>query len=264
MERPASSELSPVRLCLCEHDEDARARACGCQELAEWLGRRSQVERLHAATALRDYGPCALEPLFQALKDPDARVRVAAAESLGYIGDERAVQPLAEALRAGFVGRSARRQLMIGLLVLAGGVLLPVAFVWGTIALKFGAGGIGVLIGHLARRLLQYYKQRRAQSRVSQKIAEALARIAERSPTPELRTVLPDLNDMAADLVQQERGARTASRQAAARIESLTERLKSLPMPAAGPGPATDALPVPASAPVRNADTLPRVHGGSA
>src|SRR5689334_8282687 len=65
--------------------------------LQEWVShlRRYDVRaRQRAARALRDYGPAAVEPLCAALHDRDESVRVAAAESLGMIGDDRAVQPL--------------------------------------------------------------------------------------------------------------------------------------------------------------------------
>ncbi|MCS6858960.1 MAG: HEAT repeat domain-containing protein [Abditibacteriales bacterium] len=57
-------------------------------------------ERRKAAVFLREYGEPAVGPLCKALKDRDNDVRRAAAESLGYIGDARAVQPLLDALRA--------------------------------------------------------------------------------------------------------------------------------------------------------------------
>jgi HEAT repeat protein len=59
---------------------------------------------------LRDYRSATVEPLCLALRDKDLNVRVAAAESLGQVGDEQAGQPLIEALRGCFVRQSARWQ----------------------------------------------------------------------------------------------------------------------------------------------------------
>jgi hypothetical protein len=75
-------------------------------------------------------------------------------------------------------------------------------------------------------------------------IARALSQIAERSPTPELREVLPDLHEIAADPILQDQRSRATSRAAARKIEVLTAKL--------------DALPVTASAPGLNPETLPR------
>ncbi|HTE16881.1 MAG TPA: hypothetical protein VK689_00695, partial [Armatimonadota bacterium] len=102
---------------------------------------------------------------------------------------------------------------------------------------------------------------RRSQGRLCEAITQALVQIAERHPTPELREVLPDLQAVAADIIQQEQSTRQKSKAAAARIDALTEKLKSLPVPASTPAPDGTALPRPAAAPVPDAETLPRVHG---
>src|SRR5688500_2010333 len=73
-------------------------------------------ERIRAARGVRSCGSAAVEALCAALRDKEAEVRIAAAQSLGHIGDERAVQPLASALRTCFVGHSARWQLVTGAL----------------------------------------------------------------------------------------------------------------------------------------------------
>src|SRR5689334_9289947 len=71
--------------------------------------KRKVEDRVEAARKLRDFGPAAIAPLCAALRDKEDQIRVAAAESLGVVGDERAVQPLVEALRDVLPGRSAAR-----------------------------------------------------------------------------------------------------------------------------------------------------------
>src|SRR4028118_46108 len=104
-----------------------------------WPGTRPALSRLRhrgrprgaaadAARPPRAAGRSAVEPLCVALLDRDPTVIIAAAESLGHLGDERAVQPLTEALRDSFIGRSGRKQLVIGVLVLVAAILLVVFF----------------------------------------------------------------------------------------------------------------------------------------
>lgn len=80
-------------------------------------------------------------------------------------------------------------------------------------------------------------------------IARALARIAERNPTPELTQVLPDLHEIAADPVLQDKRSRATSRAAARKIQTLTTKLDALPVTASAPALNPDALPREASAP---------------
>ena len=56
--------------------------------------------------ALVDIGTPAVEPLVEALSDEDGYVRAGAAEALGRIRDQRAFEPLLEALRYEGVGRT--------------------------------------------------------------------------------------------------------------------------------------------------------------
>jgi hypothetical protein len=128
------------------------------------------------------------------------------------------------------------------------------------IAKGMAAAGTVALVGCFSQPFIRYYKERREASRLCQIIADALVRIAERRPTPELRAVIPDLKAIAADVLQQEKQARAASRQAAQRIEDLTEQLKNLPLPAAAPAPDAATLPRAAAAPAPNVETLPRVQ----
>ena len=65
--------------------------------------------RSEAASALVEIGEPAVEPLIQALNDPNAKdwVRMSMADTLGKIGDPRAVEPLISALGDEAVVRSA-------------------------------------------------------------------------------------------------------------------------------------------------------------
>lgn len=170
-------------------------------------------------------------------------VRAAAAEALAEVGDERAIRPLTEALRGCCVTRSALRQIFIGLLVFPAGLV-------GFVLLLLLGLLLGVCpdVGSIGVAVEEYYSQRRLQGTLAASIGTALQRIAERHPGPELRAALPELKAACADLVHQERGTRSACREAARKIEALTEQLKNLPTPASGPTPAPAALPVPVGA----------------
>ncbi|HTE21007.1 MAG TPA: HEAT repeat domain-containing protein [Armatimonadota bacterium] len=223
--------------------------------LVQWLRDGPVNTRVETATALGDCGVWAVEPLCLALQDREPAVRIAAAESLGHLGDQRAVQPLTGALRACFLHRSGWKQLVMGPVVLVGGTLL---FVF-CLLLCLLCGGGSTVLADIPRDVWKHFRDRRSQGRLVQAITGALVLIAERHPTPELRSALPDLKAMATDVLQQEPGTRAASRDAAHRINALTEKLKSLPVPASTPAPDAAALPRPAGAPTADAETLPRV-----
>jgi hypothetical protein len=235
-----------------ERDLTLAHDACeGREEFSKLLARLTSgpdYRREKAARALREYGAWAVEPLCEALNQRGRDVRIAAAESLGHIGDERAVKPLTEALHACFVGGSARRQRLLGVLAIPALVLILLGLFLGSAALK-ASGGVGVLLYAVGLNVHGAYKRRRSESRVCEAVTEALERIAERSPTPALRAVVPELKAVAADPLLQEESARAASRQAAARIEALTDRLKDLPLPATHHQPHPANLPRPAEPP---------------
>jgi hypothetical protein len=218
-------------------------------------------QRQHAAQALRNYGAAAVEPLCLALRDKDLSVRVAAAESLGLVGDERAVQGLMEALWQCFVGRSARWQIIAGVGVFITLFLPSCIAIWAGRFWTFWMGlGFSVLGGMFTgMHVGKYFVIRAAQSNVCHAIIAALMHIAECHPAPELRSILPDLKTLAIDVLQQDKQTRATSRQAAQRIEALTEQLKSLPLPAAAPAPAAATLPRTVDAPVQETERLPRV-----
>jgi hypothetical protein len=262
-----------------EHEEVGAPKDAEFRRLVRWLEAGGITERVAAAGRLPEHGPEALEPLLRALHDPRERVRRAAAEALarvgpeavpplctaledrapavrsaaaaalGEVGDERAVAPLSEALRRCFLGRSPWLQVLAGLLVVPAAVLAAVAILLFCIFVTRGHGLDALQLpveaaGH-------YFGSRRRMAAESTAIVEALCRIAERRPTPELRSVLPELNVVANDVLHHDSRSRQASRQAARRIRELTDRIKDLPLPAAGaPPPANPAtLPLPAEAP---------------
>jgi hypothetical protein len=209
--------------------------------LREALGSKCEDTRRAVLLALEQIGGEEVHTLLrEGLKDPEMSVRQAAAEALGRVGDERDIGPLTEALRACFARGSARRQLWAGVAVLSGLVLLCLGLM-----ILPGIGSSLGAIGAWVYPLVQYYYIRRRKSALCRAITEALTAIAERAPNPLVRAVLPELQAMAADVIQQDRASREASRAAAARIRALTENVKSLPIAGHGVQPDASALPRP-------------------
>lgn len=206
-------------------------------------------ERVEAARKLREFGAAAIEPLCLALRDKEDSVRVAAAKSLGEVGDERAVQPLVDALRDVLPGRSAARSRFARVLFW---ITMPIMIVLGVIAIF--ADGPGDFLSNLNF----YSPGTAAKGRSSREIAKALAKIAERTNSLELRKALPELEEIAADNLQQDVRSRATSRRAARKIAKLTNSLKELPISAAAPHTDSTALPRAATAPAPDASTLPR------
>lgn len=68
-------------------------------KLVASLSDRDAQIRITACFALRQYGERAVDPLIRSLRDPDLKVRAAAAESLGEIADQRAKLHLLELLK---------------------------------------------------------------------------------------------------------------------------------------------------------------------
>lgn len=66
--------------------------------LIQALRNGATADRMAAAEGLAALGPAALPPLFGALEDPDPRLRMWAAYTLGMIGDAGAVPALVQAL----------------------------------------------------------------------------------------------------------------------------------------------------------------------
>ena len=89
--RPEAEDKEALRAELA----DLRATAIIARELSS----TDADERLQAAELLRAVpGPDGVEPLIAALGDPVAKVRETCASALSQYGDERAVEPLIEAL----------------------------------------------------------------------------------------------------------------------------------------------------------------------
>jgi hypothetical protein len=218
-------------------------------------------ERAAAASALGEYGERAVERLIEALSDKSPKVRFQAARALGRIGDPRAVGPLMEALRGCLVGGSPKTNLRAALLYLLGIVLAAGAFGWVWLNLGwFWLFFIWIQAGDHLKPLLE---GQRSQTRFCRAICEALHRIAMEHPSPEMRSVLPELNAIAIDAVHHTERTREASRIAARRIDQLTQDVKSLPLSASAPaGEEGSALPLASQAPAVDASALPRVSGG--
>ncbi|HET6581399.1 MAG TPA: HEAT repeat domain-containing protein [Methanoregula sp.] len=69
------------------------------QPLVEALGDFDKSVREQAMLALSSIGKAAIEPLTEAMKEPQWETRYRAAEALGKIADEKAVKPLIQALK---------------------------------------------------------------------------------------------------------------------------------------------------------------------
>ncbi|HTE18647.1 MAG TPA: HEAT repeat domain-containing protein, partial [Armatimonadota bacterium] len=78
------------------------------------LSARSAEVREAAAAALAGIGTSAVPPLCKALESRKPETRAAAVAVLGHLRDPRALEPLAAAFRRSFVGRSAKRQILLG------------------------------------------------------------------------------------------------------------------------------------------------------
>lgn len=207
------------------------------------LGAPDAEVRLRAVSRSRSYGTEAVSALCTALQDPDLRVRTAAAELLGELGDECALRPLMEALRDSFEYRSARMSLLVGVGAVFGMVGLLLLALLAVLLTKT----VNPVTGW-AEYVGQVWKHRNKHTDLVRAITDAIEQLGQRSRTPELRGVLPDLRVVATDVLRQSAGTRAASRQAIARIEALTATLRDLPVPAAARSGAAEALPVSAEA----------------
>jgi HEAT repeat protein len=198
--------------------------------------------RHRAITLLR--GRCGLRDLdflVSALADPREEVRAVAAEGLGDLGNARAVGALTAALRTASIGGSARRQQWLGWAMAAGGVVLYAVAFWGIGAHRLGT--MMLLLSGFSFILAQVSEGRRKRNAPRLAIIQALQKLADRAPSPELRDALGELRVMAGDRLQVEPEARRAARELAGRIEDLTGRSKDLPLPSACRGADPAALP---------------------
>lgn len=260
-----SRAVSP--LCRGLHDSDPVVRCTVIQSLGA-VGDAHAVEplarmltdvvvpvRIAAVEALTHFNtPRAHEALCFALKDRHDAVRTATAKALGEVGSVETITPLLQALRVCLVNKEERLRLLYNLM------LLPIFFVFSM--WRFGylpSWMFYFAVGSCVAALVSAYQKRHAQSQVCQTITDALTRIAERIPSPEVRSALPDLQAVANDVLFRNAETRAASRRAVQRIEVLTEQLKSLPLPASAPPPDSATLPRVADTPP-DVKTLPRVE----
>jgi hypothetical protein len=224
----------------------------GVKALTERLVTGSTVTKVEAIRQFAYYGELAVMPLCAALRDRAPDVHTAAAETLGEVGDERAIRPLADALQRCFDGGSAVRNVLLGIGAVFGMVVLLLLALVTTIMTTGGTA-----LWEWGKVVAELWRSRRRRTERIRILTEALARISERTGSPELRRVLPDLRIVALDVLSQGRQTRATSRAAVARIEALTSELRDLPLPATGEPLRTPTLPYPA----RPSETaVPRVE----
>jgi len=170
-------------------------------------------------------------------------IRDYAAQKLGEIGDERALVPLMAAYQRCFPGIAPRKMHLLGrYLVISYGLITLVAL-WMWTCGKFAVQDI-LLSGFIAFSMRPSGRCRGEAWRV---VLEAIMKVAERSPQPELQRLLPDLQSIAIDRFQVHREAREIARSAADRIQVLTAAIHDLPVPAGAHPPGAESLPVPSA-----------------
>lgn len=234
----------------------------------------SAKQRLRAARTIAAYRSAAVPHLCAALRDTDREVIAAAAESLGRIGSPVAIRPLMKALRDTFTRRKPWLQVLVGI----GFLIAFFALGWVAVAVSLLAFVVVVVfwilfvaflgfmdddlfefalstafgalrgIGGFLEYAFAFFHYRRDQNRHCMTILKALMKIAERSPSPELRMLLSDLDTIAADFVQQDPATRHVAKDVRRRIVRWTDRIKHLPAPASAPCGDMTQLPRPASA----------------
>ncbi len=220
----------------------------------------SKSERIAVAEELGRWGGSrAVNPLCELLREPDDDLRVAAAEALGGIGCERAIPHLVTALQTRCVGGSGYQQKKAGRIALVWIVLAFFGSAMLAAYLRLPIGGFaGVVIVPL---LTGWNTLRQTRGRVFRAITSALERILEANPTPEVRSVLPELEALSSDRIQQDAETRRVLSAAREHIDTLTAHFKSLPLTSAPPAPEAATLPVPAQDAAPEAFNLPRASG---
>jgi len=223
---------------------EVRETPGGYDALVERLVSGSPIDKVSVIRQLGFYGSQAVPPLCAALKDPAYQVREAAAGALAALGDERAIAPLAEALKDCFEGRSALRNLLGGIGRALGMLVLLLVMVALSIV---GQSVVG--LHYWWGLVADWARQRIARTELVRVLTDALLQLCEQTESPELRRVLPDLKVVAVDVIRHGRQTRASSRTAVARIEALTSQLRDLPLPAASERPSVNVLPTPSQAP---------------
>jgi len=234
------------------------------EQLVRDLREGEPCRRVEAVRALAACDPGAEGALCEALKDRHPAVRIAAAQALGEVGTRDAVPALTGTINWSQRPRSGPWLIRFGMVLYpAWGVLIALS-IWGFLSewIQLLLLPLSLLI--VAQCLYVSYhfwsgcQDRLHHSRLCHAVAVALGRIAKRDPAPELRLAVPYLNAVAADSLIHTERTREASREAAARIQSVTAALSTLPVPAVAPQAAPGELPRPAEAPAPEAGGLPR------
>lgn len=224
----------------------------------------SSHKRYLAALRLRSAGERAIEPLCRALRDPSPRVRAAAADTLGYLGDSTVVPALHQALKETMVGGSRGRQHAwvagVGIITLA----LCAFLIYGisspeTPALQWVPPAVlaplmlALVLAPFVFGGSMLWARRHNLARVA--VAQALARIAARTGAPELTASLSDLEAMA-------RGGWGQSMDAVLAARRATETIRKAASTGAHPIPAGASrtcaqLPLPTKGSYTTATQLP-------
>jgi hypothetical protein len=206
--------------------------------------------QIAAVQALREIGvPGAVSLLLKAIQSDQVAVRLAAAEGLGDLAGEQALEPLKRAYRRCYMGGSPRRERIIAPLILL------------TLLAGFFSALFRVVLGRshelvnlfpsffwLACVSSAYWSGLRSRSN-ARAIMNALLKVAARSSRAKLDDLLPELRILARSKWMSNPDAREAARVAKERIEEIPAALRDLPVPSAAASPSGEILPVPAGAP---------------
>lgn len=199
-----------------------------------------EVQVIAVESIVRIGGSEGYQLLLEALRSDAFKVRVAAARALGEVGRADAIGPLTAAYHRCFTGRSVRLQrLVVPVILILIGALL------GAIAWSGAHNRVAVIpLFQVLAYLIGFLAIKRHRN-VPETFLSAVLKVAERTPDPGIKVLLPDLRAVASDRFQYGRAARMASLDAVERIESLTAAFHDLPVPATAPQQNADTLPVP-------------------
>ncbi len=187
------------------------------------------------------------------LRDREFEVREAAARSLGWLGDERAVQPLLSALRNSCWRRDPRKHLGLGVLkwvvgVATLGIGLKVTHLLVDIQrlISEGAWGMAAAFAAYPAWVCKDFKRGLQQeSDWTATAAHALATIARTSPSRELYLAAGLLDELAMDGLHRSRSARKALHTAAEDLRRHAESVHTLPISTTRNAPCNGELPLP-------------------
>ena len=252
LHHPETSSAQPDR-----RMSEASAAQMDLGDGASSLADDQEISSLLLALEIAHDSPLLVEQLCGRLLDPNERLRIAAAQALAFVGDERAIEPLAVAIRRCFVGGSRRRQFWLGFGAVVGVIiLLPIA------ASFCGHGdwiGTPLEYGYLVIPIGAAWAWKRRVTRNSLRwFSRALTAIAERRPSPVLRGVVPDLKALGTDYLQAPE-TWLAAQWAVERIEELTASNRTLPVAVTARIADGESLPRPAAGVAKGDPRLPLV-----